>query len=122
MKKVRIPILNDEYAVYVVTGGNSEVEKFLQWHFEDKLMMAMLEGNRGKTFYRPGYMPVIWMNKLKPHEFAGTLSHEAVHAIDFIFSSIGENETRGELFAHSVGAIVRSGIKISLASKQEEKQ
>ena len=122
MKKIRIPILNDEYAVYMITGKEKDVEKFIHHHFEDKTIFIGLEGNRGKTFYRPGYMPVIWMDNLKPFEFAGTLSHEAVHAVDFIFTSIGEPETRGELFAHSVGAIVRNGVKNSLTSKQEEEK
>jgi NADPH-dependent curcumin reductase CurA len=35
-----------------------------------------------------------------------TLSHEAVHAIDFIFNAIGSKD-RDEVFAHSVAAIVR---------------
>lgn len=121
MKKIRIPILNDEYAVYVVMGKEKDVKRFVHYHFEGKSIFIGLEGNRGLTFCHTGYMPVIWMDNLKSYEFAGTLSHEAVHAIDFIFTSIGEPQTRGELFAHSVGAIVRNGIKNSLTSQKEGK-
>ncbi len=113
MKKIRVPILNDEYGVYVVWGEDvKKIEKWTHWHFDDKAMDTYMETSRGRTFYRDGYMPVIWMNTKTWHEFAGTLAHEAVHAVDFIFTSIGEHNTRGELFAHAVGAIVRMVIDL----------
>jgi hypothetical protein len=42
----------------------------------------------------------------KTPEQIGTLAHEAVHAIDYIFTAMGQNDY-GEVFAHSVGAVVR---------------
>jgi hypothetical protein len=44
-----------------------------------------------------------------PTEIA-TLVHESVHAIEYIFESLGE-KTNGEVFAHSIAAIVRTVLK-----------
>lgn len=49
-------------------------------------------------------------NKPKTMEEIGTLAHEACHAIENIFEKIRE-PMGGEVFAHSVGAVVREGLK-----------
>ena len=41
----------------------------------------------------------------------GTLSHEAVHAIHHVFDMIEDPYRDTEIFAHSVGAIVRGVLK-----------
>lgn len=40
----------------------------------------------------------------------GTLAHEAVHAVNHIFEWL-EQPTDGEIFAYSVGAVVRETLK-----------
>jgi len=104
MHSVRIAILNDEYAVYVIWGKQNKRLKWLRYHFDDdSIIPDTWHLNRGTTHTREGYMPVINLhNKLT----YSVLAHEACHAIDSIFNYIGDNN-RPELFAHSVGSILR---------------
>lgn len=68
------------------------------------------EGNRGLTYYESDCHPVIALpRKPKTAEEFGTLAHEAVHAVNHVFDHIHEY-SRDEVFAHSVGAIVREAL------------
>lgn len=104
--KIRIPILNDEYFVWVVWGKDEVVEKWLNRWYDNskKIDYEIFKKNRGVCYYHPDYNPVIVIRTKK--EFYATLSHEAVHAINQIFNFVGDNN-RYELFAHCVGAVVR---------------
>lgn len=112
MKEIRVPILNSEYKVIVCYGGAKEIGKVLKaYHYPEDLthydLEQMLIDMRGRTFYHKSCYPVIALpKKPKTAEQVGTLAHEAVHAIQHIFESIGE-PSRDEVFAHSVGAVVR---------------
>ena len=104
-----IPILNDEYKVIVCWGTPAKIRKvLLSWHHPIGELDSSLLNHRGVCFYHKDCHPVIALPSYprKPAEIA-TLAHEAVHAIDDIMQKINETPTRGELFAHSVGAIVR---------------
>ncbi len=106
LKKFRIPIINTEYRVVVLLGPKDQAQRFIRRYFEDDTLV-IVGGNRGTTYANPKYHPVIYMGISHRHkDFYGTLAHEAVHAVDDIFNYIKDNN-RGELFAHSVGAIVR---------------
>lgn len=116
MKEIRIPILNEEYKVIVVFGGAGEIGKVLKaYHYPEGLthydLEDMLIDMRGRTFYNKKCYPVIALpKKPKTPEQIGTLAHEAVHAVEHIFESMHE-ESRDEVFAHSVGAVVREVLK-----------
>ena len=73
MKKIRVPILNEEYAVYVVWGMDyKKIKTWIQWHFDSKIPeehFDMFE-MRGRTFHIRGYMPIIWMNQKTKADFA----------------------------------------------------
>ncbi len=102
---IRIPILNDEWAVYVIWGEQKTKLKWLRWHFDDdSLIDDWWSQNRAITHYKEQYIPVI--NIIDSKYFYAEIAHEACHAIDFIFKQISD-DNRGELFAHSVGAVVR---------------
>lgn len=110
--KVRVPILNTEYKVIVCWGTQEFVAKvFRLYHYPDKKIL--LEGDRGRTFWRTGCFPIIVLS-VPPTttEMIGTLAHESVHAVGFILDSLDEGRTR-EIFAHSVGAIVRETLNVS---------
>ncbi len=119
-REVRIDILNSEYKVIVVFGGAKEIGKVLKaYHYPEDIthydLEQMLTDMRGRTFYHKSCYPVIALPKRpKTPEQVATLAHEAVHAIQHIFESIGE-PSRDEVFAHSVGAVVRK----VLETKQE---
>ena len=107
MNEVVIPILNKEFKVIFSWGSEEEVKKVLKkWKYPmDEILKEHFRG-RGVCFQFPGCNPVIALPGLPktPAEISA-LSHEAVHAVDYIFEIIGE-ESCGEVFAYSVGAIV----------------
>jgi len=109
--EVKIPILNNEYAVIVCNGNLKELSKTLKrYHYpdySDKFVKEATDQRRGATFYGHRCYPIIWIDKYSPATDAvGTLAHEAVHAVVSIFELIDER-SYDEVFAHSVGAIVR---------------
>lgn len=105
-----IPILNNEYKVIVCWGNDEFIKKTLiKWGHDTKLFN--LDGLRGTTLYSKECHPVIAIrNRPKTAEELGTLSHEATHAVMDIFEKIGE-KFGGEVFAHSVGAVVRETLE-----------
>lgn len=112
MKEIEIPILNDEYKVIVCFGSPKKVEKVLKsWGHKPEDTKSSLLGNRGVCFYSEGKHPVIALpHKPETATEIGTLAHEAVHAIEDIFTKINQ-PLNGEVFAHSVGAVVRGVLK-----------
>jgi len=107
-----IPILNDEYKVIVCWGTPEKIKKAMKsWGHQQQNVAGEVEDRRGVCFYTKGCHPLIAMpRKPKTPTEIGTLAHESVHAIEYIFDAISE-PTRGELFAHSVGAVVRGALK-----------
>lgn len=110
IKEIVVPILNDEYKVIICFGNPKEVKKVLHdWNYKDPSdITSQINGGRGICFHEQDCHPVIAMPKIpKTPEQIGTLAHEAVHAVGYIFSVI-QQESAEEVFAHSVGAIVRN--------------
>lgn len=106
--EIVIPILNDEYKVIVCWGTPKIIAKVLKsWHYPKEDVTSSLMDMRGVCYYNPQCHPVIALpDKPKTAQQIGTLAHEAVHAIENIYQKISEVPS-GELFAHSVGAVVR---------------
>lgn len=107
---MKIPILNYEYKTVVCWGNDDFVLKVIDAWGHDKKYFDK-ENYRAQTFMTRHCVPVIALRAKPstPDEIA-TLCHEAVHAVDYIFDSIGD-DNRGELFAHSIAAIVRKVLK-----------
>lgn len=112
LRELIIPILNDEYKVIVCFGTPEKVSKVLKaWGHDEHATIGHLDDRRGVCFYTKGSHPVIALpQKPKTPTEIGTLAHESVHAIEYIFNAISQ-PIEGELFAHSVGAVVRGGLK-----------
>ena len=117
-KSVVIPMLNHEYKAVIAWGDLKHLRKTLIDHHysPDIVTMTMLEeqttDRRGVTFRESRWYPTIWVDSNLPaHEAIGTLAHEGVDGVDFMFEAIDENMYHSEIFAHSVGAIVRESIK-----------
>lgn len=107
--EIKIPILNNEYQVIVVFGDSKAVSKCLKRH-KYKDTNGDYGDSRGLTYYEDDCHPVIALpRKPKTPEEIGNLSHEAVHAVKYLFDFIGEKSI-DEVFAHSVGAIVREAL------------
>ena len=108
-----IYILNTEYKVIFTWGKPKDIEKVLKsWGHNLHATLGNVENRRGCTFHTAGCHPVIAMpRRPKTPTEIGTLAHEATHAVNYIYDMLGEDYRNSELFAHSVGAIVRGVLK-----------
>lgn len=111
-KEIIVPILNDEYKVIVCWGNPKYVEKIVkQWGHKPEDTKSSLANRRGVCFYSEGCHPIVALPSCpKTAEEIGTLAHEATHAVINVFSKIDES-SYDEVFAHSVGAVVREVLK-----------
>jgi len=104
-REIEIAILNNEYKVVVCWGSESFCRRVLKKR--GHIANVQLNDFRGRTYYTRGYHPLIILHEQPTTtDLLGTLAHEAVHAMEYIYDTIGEQPS-GEVFAHSVGAIVR---------------
>ncbi len=107
-REIRVPILNDEYAVIVCIGDAAYLRRrLMRWGHEpgDNLAIPC----RGRCYNTFGSHPVIVLRTepRSPTE-VGTLAHEAVHAIFGIMRHIEQHtDWQDEVIPLSVGAIVR---------------
>ena len=129
MKHITIPILNHDYKVVVCWGDKKLLRKVMLDHHYDEdyhnksYIEDETENRRGVTFKQARCYPIIWLDANLPvHEAIGTLSHEAVHAIAYIFNDIDETLHHSEIYAHSVGAIVRETIRAMKLLKPPKKK
>lgn len=111
-KKIIIPILNNEYPVIVCWGDTKFIKQVLKKYghkYDDEDFNWDKYG--GRFFGSEGKDGVVVLpKKPKTPEDIGNLAHEATHAVVDIFEFIGE-EKYDEVFAHSVGAIVREALE-----------
>lgn len=110
-KKIIIPILNNEYPVIVCWGDTKFIKQVLKKYghkYDDEDFNWDKYG--GRFFGLEGKDGVIVLpKKPKTPEEVGDLAHEAVHAVKYIFDHV-EEKSIDEVFAHSVGAIVREAL------------
>lgn len=107
--EIIVPILNDDYYVIVAIGNAKHCRMVAKKH-KQKLGPIKDGSARGWAFHRRSGHPLIWL--LKPPitaQYVGTLSHEAVHAITYIWAATAD-DTSSEAFAHSVGEIGRAHV------------
>lgn len=117
-KSILVPIFNHEYKVAVCWGSLTHLRKtLLDYGYEPDyvtktFLTEQTENRRGVTFRGNSVFSVIWVDaELPANDAIGTLAHEAVHAVEFTFQAIDEDMIHSEVFAHSVGAIVRESVK-----------
>lgn len=110
-----IDLLNSEYWCGVYVGSDEKkLQKLLYKHFEVREFEINWEYSMGKCYMKSGYAPFIAVNAKNCAKKGGiypTLAHEAVHAVNFTFETIGATYN-DEIFAHSVGAIIRKFNKL----------
>lgn len=100
-----IPVFNDQYKVIFTWGNWRRVAQ--SYHHQISPGEDVLEDRHGVTLSMYGLHPLIIMPRFPktPDEYS-TLAHEAVHAIEDIFTYMGA-KTEGEIFAYCVGSVVR---------------
>jgi hypothetical protein len=111
MKKKKIQILNNEYAVNVFIGKKDELikEGAKYTTYSPKTIARELENRRGLSYNLfPDLDPVILIDGDLPAISAlASLAHESSHALDFIAEFLGIDDKGGEFRAHGIGAIMR---------------
>jgi hypothetical protein len=110
----RVPILNDEWGVWIAWGSEPVLNAFLR---RRGLSEALEEDNwdrrRAACVWAVRREPVICLPgppSLEP-EVLGAIAHEATHAVNHILRSIEVEAVDEEILAHCTGAIVRSAAK-----------
>lgn len=110
-----LDLLNSEYWVAVYIGKDEKkLQKLLDKHFEKREFEVSWDYSRGKCYVLSNFAPFIAVNTKHCKNLGkiyATLAHEAVHAVNFTFETIGANYN-DEIFAHSVSAILRKYNKL----------
>lgn len=112
-RQIVIPIFNNEYKVVVCWGSDKSVRRVLDsfWYPRNIDLAEDRKNRRGITYRHPECYPIIVLRGFpKDPEEVGTLAHEAVHAINYIFEYIYE-ESRDEVYAHCIASIVRETLR-----------
>lgn len=113
MKKYRIPIFTEEYAVNVVIGKRNEVIKAIAKHttYSPKTIEREFIG-RGICYdVYPDSNPIIGIDgELKAIPQIATIAHEAIHSIDFMMNYLKLGDDT-EFRAHGVATILRRILK-----------
>lgn len=114
-KSIVVPILNNEYKVIVCWGTLAYTRQLMRdWGYEELAEQKHLDSTRGVCFHSKECHPFIVLPHFpKTAEEIGTLAHEAFHAVDDILEKIGR-VYNDEIFAHSIGAVVRSVLSIDM--------
>lgn len=120
LKEIRIDMGIFDFTCVVIIGSYDSAAKYCASIFEsNEFEVFAHESNggyipRGKTFFRTGYVPVVWIpgQPRSAREYA-TLAHEAVHVLVHLFEWAGMNmnsETE-EVFAHALAYIVATTLQ-----------
>ena len=117
MKKYRVPIFTEEYAVWVYIGTVKECVKEGAKYttYSPTTLAREFDGRRGlayNLFTSVNKNPLVLVDGDLPVPTAiATLTHEAIHAIDFTMEHLGIDTKETEFRAHAVGAIMRTVLK-----------
>lgn len=111
MKKIRVPILNSEYAVNVYIGKKEDLIKAGAKYttYSPKTIKRDFENRRGIAYNLfPDLNPLILIDgDMNWYDSLASLAHEASHAIYFIEEYLGINDKGDEFRAHGISAIMR---------------
>ena len=112
MKKIRVPIFTEEYAVNVYIGKQEEVIKNAAKYMKcsEIKVKNQFHNKRGMAWNCfPEWHPLIGINgELSATIALATLAHESSHTLDFIIHHIGLDDRSGEFRAHGIACIMRT--------------
>lgn len=106
-----------DYTVYFICGEYEEANRYFSWKLEDNDIdhEEFDKGfePRGRTMYRSGYCPIVWIPKKPktPREYA-TLAHEMLHATCHLMEWAGVPLTQAseEVYAHAQAYLVTEAL------------
>lgn len=118
MKRIKVPILTEEYKIVVFIGDKKELYKQASKYLgnTEQEVEEFLNDNRGCAINTFGMSikkhPLILINGDFPWDMSlATLAHEASHAMDYIQSSLGINDMSGEIHGHGIASVMRHCLK-----------
>lgn len=117
MKKIKIPILTDEYLVELYIGSIDELAQSGMRYLEksEKEMKEILSGKKGITAncLIIGKHPIIMINdNYSKNDIIATVAHEAAHAVDCVIDFVSIDDNNQEFLAHGIGVIVRKFLEL----------
>ena len=115
MRKIKVPILTEEYFVWVYLGSRDELIKGAAKYL-DRDIKEVGESFKGRgaafNYIEDGLAPLIIVRTdLDVYTAFSTLAHEASHAMDYIQSYLGINDGSGEVHAHGIASVMRHTLK-----------
>lgn len=125
MKKFRVPIFTEEYAIVVYIGTKKEILKGASRYLGQSLK-AIENGFghcRGRAWNALHEVygrkhPLIVIDGDLPADVAlATIAHESSHAMGFIEDFIGMADPNGEFHGHGIAAVMRAVNKVFLKRK-----
>jgi hypothetical protein len=115
LKEVYVHMGTFDFAVYCIVGSYDSAAKYTAWKFEDKNYENFANDSnkgyepRGKTFFKTGYVPVIWIPKRPetPRQIA-TLAHECLHAVYHMmdWASVPTIVETDEVICHAMSHLI----------------
>ena len=112
MRKYRIRIFTEEYAVNVFIGSRDEILNagVLYTKYAPKSLRRDFESKRGITYNCfPEKNPLILIDgDLPAHIATATLAHEASHALQYLMDYLGMDDRSDEFRGHGIAAIMRT--------------
>lgn len=116
MKKIKVPILTEEYKILVCIGTIEELITFTNKYapaWDKQRCSALLNNSRGVAWNcLPEEHPLITIDEtLSFEEKLATLPHEASHAMQYIMDYLGIEDASDEVRGHGISAVMRHCIK-----------
>lgn len=110
LEKVYVDMGFIDLDAVIVFGNRPALERYVRKVFGDNTISIKMTNTRlGETFMLDGYVPIIWMpRRPRTKREHGTLAHEAVHAVSYMFRYLETpiTEDTEEIFCKAVGRIV----------------
>jgi hypothetical protein len=109
LKEINVHFGTFDFSFICLIGPYDNVEKFVRWKVEDETSPFFSAPPRGGYFYRPGYVPILWIPRKPrtPREY-GTLAHECLHMVVRLmaWADIQLSPESEEAFTHAIGFAV----------------
>lgn len=115
MRRIKVPILTEEYSIWVYLGEREEIVKGASKYL-DRPIDEVDEFFKGRgaavNCLDEGNPPLIIVRTdLDVYTAFATLAHEASHAMDYIQAFLGIEDRSGEVHAHGIASVMRHTLK-----------
>ena len=111
LKSITVKMGMFDFSVRCLIGKQEDAEKIIRTKLELDEDFDSGYQARGKTYFRTGYVPIIWIPKRPktPLEYS-TLAHECIHAMMYLYDWTGMEVNPGneEVLCHGTAHLMRT--------------